>query len=172
MLQCRRSNDVPTMPPKRRNKCMVERSRELRQKMTLPENILWQFLRGSTFAGLRFRRQRPIGLYITDFCCTSKKLIVELDGEYHERIKQEDKERDDFLRERGFAILRFTNDQVFKRIEWVLQTIADELRIDWNKNYDDCVTDVKFPQKLHRLLAGAKKQQEPINKEGSDSVFE
>ena len=138
--------------------------------MTLPEKILWQFLRGSTFAGLRFRRQHPIGRYIADFCCLSKKLIIELDGEYHATIRQADKVRDDFLQKRGFRVLRFTNEHVFDRIEWILQTIADELLIDWHKSYHDCVACVKFPQKLYSLLAGVKRHYVPID-EGCDTVF-
>jgi len=144
--------------------------------MTLPEKILWQFLRGSTLAGLRFRRQHPIGHCVADFCCLSQKLIVELDGEYHEKIKKEDKERDDYLREQGFRVLRFTNDQVFDRIEWILQTIADELAIDWHKSYHDCVASVKVPQKLYALLTGVKKFRKQANGENDsgvgDSVFE
>ena len=157
---------------------MVKRSRELRHKMTLPEKILWQFLRGSIFAGLRFRRQHPIGHYIADFCCPSKKLIIELDGEYHDTIKQEDRQRDDCLRKDGFRILRFTNDQVFERIEWVLHTIADELSVDWHKDYGGYVASVKFPQKLYGLLAGVKRYKEEANgaTDGdagdADSVFE
>ena len=139
---------------------MVKRSRELRQKMTLPEKILWQFLRGSSLAGLRFRRQHPIGSYIADFCCLQKKLIIELDGEYHTKIEQEDKERDDFFKERGFRILHFTNDHVFDRIEWTLQTIAKELEIDWQKNDHDCLSSVKFPQRLYTLLMGVRKYRE------------
>ena len=149
---------------------MVQRSRELRQKMTVPEKILWQFLRGSTFAGLRFRRQHPIGHYIADFCCLARKLVIELDGEYHEKIRQQDKERENVLLAQGFHVLRFTNEQVLDRIEWVLQTIADELSIDWHKSYHECVAGVKFPLKLHSLLAETKKQQKPCD-EDSDSVF-
>ena len=149
---------------------MVTRSRELRQRMTLPEKILWQFLRGSAFAGIRFRRQHPIGRYIADFYCPAKKLIIELDGEYHKNFRREDKDRDDFLRNNGFRVLRFTNDHVFDRIEWILQTIAGELEIDWKKNYHDCVGSVKFPQKLYALLAGVKKYREQTDEE-IDSIF-
>ena len=160
-----------TMSIKYRNKFVVKRSRELRKKMTLPEKILWQFLRGSTFAGLRFRRQHPIGRYIADFCCPSKKLIIELDGEYHENIRQEDQDREDFLQKHGFRVLRFTNDHVFDCIEWILQSIADELAIDWGKNYHDCATCVKFPQKLYALLSGVKRYRKKTNEE-DNCVFE
>ena len=153
------------MPGKGLNRFIVRRSRELRQKMTLPEKILWQFLRGSTFAGLRFRRQHPIGQYITDFCCLSEKLIIELDGEYHEHIRQEDNHRDDFLRKHGFRVLRFKNDHVFERVEWILQTIADELAIDWQKTYHDCVACVKFPQRLAALLTEVRRHRKSTNEE-------
>lgn len=139
--------------------------------MTLPERILWQFLRGSCFAGLRFRRQHPIGYYIADFCCPSKKLIIELDGKYHETIRQEDKERDDYLQKHGFRVLRFTNDHILDRMEWTLQTIAEELKIDWKKSYHDYVDQVKFPQKLYALLAGVRKYREQIDVE-LDDIFE
>ena len=152
------------------NKFMLKRSRELRQRMTLSEKILWQFLRSSSFAGLRFRRQHPIGRYIVDFCCLRKKLIIELDGRYHNATTQEDKDRDIFLKNRGFRILRFTNDQVFDQIDGLLQTIADELTIDWQKGYHDCVSDVKYPQRLYALLSGVRKNRGKIESK-ADSVF-
>ena len=128
--------------------------------MTLPEKILWQFLRSSSLAGNRFRRQHPIGGYIADFCCIKAKLIIELDGRYHDKIQQDDEKRDHFFRKRGFRVLHFTNDHVFDRIDWLLQTIAHELEINWEKSYHDCLAYVKYPQRLHALLAGVKQYRE------------
>ena len=147
------------------NSFIVKRSREFRHKMTLAEKILWQFLRGSCFAGLRFRRQHPVGYYIVDFCCPKKKLIIELDGKCHEKTEREDKDRDGVLKKHGFRVLRFTNDHVFDHIDWILQTIASELAIDWHKNYYDCIDDVKFPQRLYALLAKIKNYREKITTE-------
>ena len=158
------------------NKFTALRSRELRQKMTLPEKILWQFLRGSCFAGLRFRRQHPVGRYIVDFCCPKKKLVIELDGEYHTTIVREDEKRDVFLKKHGFRVLRFTNDHVLDHIEWTLQTIAKELAIDWRKDYHDCLAGVKFPQKLYNLLRGIRVYREktpPCDPSGcAEGVFD
>ena len=148
------------------NKFLVKRSRELRRNMTLPEKILWQFLRGSCFAGLRFRRQHPVGRYIADFCCPQKKLIIELDGGYHAATQREDTDRDRFLNEKGFRILRFTNDHIFDHIEWTLRTIAGELAIDWQKNYRDCIDDVKFPQRLCALLLGIETYRQQTQRKG------
>ena len=150
------------------NRFVLMRSRELRQRMTLPEKVLWQFLRGCSFAGLRFRRQHPIGDYIADFCCPQKKLVVELDGGCHNTTEQEDSERDDFLKKRGFRVLRFSNDHVFDRIDSILQTIADELKIDWKKNYHDCVASVKYPQRLYALLNGVQAYRASNEKETDD----
>jgi very-short-patch-repair endonuclease len=134
--------------------------------MTLSEKILWQFLRGSCFAGLRFRRQHPVGRYVVDFYCSQKKLIIELDGEYHDHIQHEDKDREDFFVKQGFRVLRFTNEHFIDHMELTLQAIACTLAIDWQKSYYDCVRDVKCPKKLHALLRGVKKFREAERMEG------
>src|SRR5260370_33825496 len=56
------------------------RARQLRQQMSLPEVVLWQALRKARFAGLRIRRQHPIGPYILDFYCPAARLAIEVDG--------------------------------------------------------------------------------------------
>jgi len=154
------------------NRFVLARSRELRQRMTLPEKVLWQFLRGCTFAGLRFRRQHPIGDYIADFCCPQKKVVIELDGGYHHATKQADAERDAFLKQRGFRVFHFTNDHVFDRIDWLLQTIASELEIDWEKDYHDCVESVKYPRRLYALLDGIQQHRERKEREIDAVVLE
>ena len=55
----------------------------LRKQSTAAERVLWDGLRGRRLAGLKFRRQHPLGLYIVDFCCPERNLIVEVDGEVH-----------------------------------------------------------------------------------------
>ncbi|MEJ1968138.1 MAG: DUF559 domain-containing protein [Rhizomicrobium sp.] len=57
-----------------------KRARALRRKMTLPEILLWQQLRGRKLRGLSFRRQHPVGPYILDFFCASAALAIEVDG--------------------------------------------------------------------------------------------
>ena len=153
------------------NRFTLRRSRELRQRMTLPEKILWQFLRGSAFAGLRFRRQHPIGNYIADFCCPQRKLVIELDGEYHRTIKQADENRDDYFKKCGFHVLHFTNDHVLDHVDRLLQTIACELGIDWKKSYHDCISDIKYPQRLDTLLAGVKEYREKNRNEQGIYTF-
>ena len=65
-----------------------KRARELRRKMTLPEVVLWRALRKGRLAGLRIRRQHPIGPYILDFYCPSARLAIEVDGSVHDITAQ------------------------------------------------------------------------------------
>jgi len=81
--------------------------------MTSSEKRLWSFLRNRSLHGLKFRRQQPIDGYIADFCCLESKLVIELDGSIHNKKDQQeyDQERDAHLRDQGFRILRFSNDE-------------------------------------------------------------
>src|SRR5687768_8711103 len=62
----------------------VERARSLRQEMSLPEVVLWQAL-CSRPHGFKFRRQHPVGGYVADFAHLRSRLLIEIDGESHER---------------------------------------------------------------------------------------
>jgi len=95
-----------------------------RQKPTEAESILWDQLKGNFF-GCHFRRQHIIGPFITDFACLKKKLIIELDGGYHQLPEQQtsDKERTEWLESKGFKVLRFTNEEVTFNTQRVLESI-------------------------------------------------
>ena len=77
----------------------------------------------------QFYRQKNIGDYIVDFYCPGAKLIVEVDGSHHYKTKNvhEDKKRDNFLSDLGFEVLRFSNRDILKNIDGVLQEIYDHL---------------------------------------------
>jgi len=103
-------------------------AKENRQKETLAETILWKFLRGCQL-GVNFRRQHIIGDYIADFACLPLKLIVELDGGYHQLPEQQlsDEERTTWLNSKGFKVLRFSNEEVIGNIEGTLETIKKNI---------------------------------------------
>ena len=107
------------------------RAKQLRAAMTRAETLLWRYLKAGHLDGLPFRRQAPMGAFIVDFVCHSARIIVELDGESHDFAQrlQRDQVRDRWLAGRGYAVLRFTNDQVLKNLEGVLLTIGDAARI-------------------------------------------
>jgi very-short-patch-repair endonuclease len=103
------------------------RARALRRDMSLPEVILWQTLPKGKLAGLRFRRQHPIGPYILDFYCPSARLAVEVDGFAHDtgaRLRR-DERRQAWLTERGVTVLRIRASDILKgeRLEAVLTGI-------------------------------------------------
>ncbi len=99
--------------------------------MTDAEAALWSELRGRRFAGLKFRRQRPIGPYIVDFVCYKPKLVIELDGGQHneKHLAENDAVRTDWLNARGFKVLRFWDDDALQRMESVLQMILLEVTL-------------------------------------------
>jgi very-short-patch-repair endonuclease len=102
----------------------TKNARRLRRNATIPERMLWNRLRGGSLAGLKFRRQQPIGPYIVDFYCHEVALVVEVDGRSHDDRGNEDSRREVFLREQQrLQVLRVSNDDVLKEMESVMFAI-------------------------------------------------
>lgn len=103
------------------------RAKELRRRMTRAETLLWRYIKAHRIEGLGFRRQAAMGNYIADFVCHSARLIVELDGESHDFQSRQttDRRRDAWFASQGYAVLRFTNDQVLRELEGVVQVIRE-----------------------------------------------
>ena len=104
---------------------LVERARSLRNAPTPFETILWSRLSRSQLGGYKFRRQAVIGPFICDFLCPAKAMIVEVDGDTHDPVK--DASRDARLLRRGFTTIRFTNDDVRRNLDGVLDVILAKL---------------------------------------------
>ena len=102
---------------------LTHRARESRQDSSFPERLLWGLLRNRKLAGMKFRRQFPIGCYIVDYFCFEESLIVELDGASHTGRFKSDSERQRFLESNGFRVLRLTNDDVMSNREAVALAI-------------------------------------------------
>ena len=94
----------------------VGRARSLRSRMTLPEVVLWQLLRGSRLGSLRFRRLHPVGTHVLDFFCPSARLAVEVDGTIHgdPQAANRDARRDARLQARGIRVLRVSAAAVLR----------------------------------------------------------
>lgn len=105
---------------------LKENARKNRANMTEAEMILWERLIYYP-RPIRFRRQHIIGDYIVDFACLEKKLIIEVDGEYHSNDKQKefDDLRTEYLNRLGFSVVRFTNEQVVNCINDVIAYIEE-----------------------------------------------
>jgi len=103
---------------------IFENAKALRYNMTPAEEFLWEKLRINN-RNIKFRRQHPLGNYIADFYCHQYQLVIELDGSIHQlpEIQIRDQEKQAFLESEGLKVLRFTNQQVFKNSERVLEEI-------------------------------------------------
>jgi very-short-patch-repair endonuclease len=101
----------------------VQRAKELRAGMTRAEAVLWERVRRNGLHGLHFRRQQLIDGFIADFYCHAARLVVEIDGEVHDERQGYDTERTELFQARGLAILRFTNEEVFRNLDGTLEII-------------------------------------------------
>ncbi|MDB5801951.1 MAG: cytosine-5-methyltransferase [Rhodocyclales bacterium] len=102
---------------------LLDNAKRLRTEQTEAEKCLWYHLRAHRFMGLKFKRQKPVGPYITDFICLEKHLVVEVDGGQHAEALTYDEARDKYLNEQGFAVLRFWNNDVLNQTDAVLEKI-------------------------------------------------
>ena len=111
------------------NKKLIPLARNLRKNMTTPEILLWSRLRMKQVKGYQFYRQRPIGEYIVDFYCPQADLVIEIDGAHHfeEHGLLSDKEKNEFLKNCGLKVLRFTNNEVMSNIAEVVEQIESDL---------------------------------------------
>lgn len=103
------------------------KAKALRRRMTAAERILWKRLRMRQVKGEHIRRQHPYGMYILDFYCFKSGLVIELDGAIHRFSKSYDKERTEYLESTGLKVIRFKNEDVETRIDWVMETIERQL---------------------------------------------
>jgi very-short-patch-repair endonuclease len=107
----------------------IQNAREFRKHPTFSEKILWNSLRNRRMAGVKFRRQHPVGQFVLDFFCREKSVAIEIDGRIHERIdkSEHDMERTKYLALRGITLLRFSNDQVLDNLPLVLREIQKSI---------------------------------------------
>ncbi len=105
---------------------MRDRARMLRANQTKAEQTLWFELRSRRLQGFKFRRQVPIGRFVVDFLCTEKQLIVEVDGGQHSQ--NTDAERDRWLCDQSYTVLRYWNNEVLENLDGVLEDILANLQ--------------------------------------------
>ncbi len=103
---------------------LKENAKQMRKEPTEAEKAFWEIATSGQLEA-KFRRQHIIGDYIVDFVCFEKKLIVEIDGGYHDDVEQqiEDNLRSEELKDYGFAILRLRNEEVIGNPEEVIRKV-------------------------------------------------
>jgi very-short-patch-repair endonuclease len=117
----------------------------------MAEALLWNELKTKRLGGFKFVRQMPIGPYFADFACRSVKLVIELDGSQHADSAY-DRRRDEFMRARGYSVLRFWSSNVVKQMRGVCETVLAAL--DGRLGEDMVSPDLRF------VLARAHKKTE------------
>jgi very-short-patch-repair endonuclease len=105
---------------------LSEVARKLRKNQTEAEKKLWSKLRREKLKGVKFRRQQPIGDYIVDFVTFEINLVIEVDGGQHQE-NEEDELRDEWLKQEGFSVLRFWNNDVLHNTDGVLKKIRGKI---------------------------------------------
>jgi len=119
----------------RENSVIIETARALRRKSTRCESILWKKLRNKKLNGVKFHRQHAIKFiigsqkrfFVADFYCSEHKLVIEIDGEIHERQKDYDELRTYIMNAIGIKVIRFKNKEVEYNLGDVLTKITKEL---------------------------------------------
>ena len=103
-------------------------AKKLKKNPTDAEKVLWGYLKGGQL-GQPFRRQHIIGEFIADFLCLPAHLIIEVDGGYHQLPEQQvdDETRTQWLNQRGYRVIRFTNEQVIFDTDNVIEAIKTYL---------------------------------------------
>lgn len=103
----------------------------LHRNMTKAEASLWKYaLKAKQIKGYQFRRQRPVLQYIADFMCKELKLIIEVDGITHhseEQVKYDNLRTTD-LKNAGFTVIRFKDEDVLKNMNGIIFQI--EMKIE------------------------------------------
>lgn len=117
----------------KRHETLRARAKENRTDLTDPERALWEIVRAKRLGGVKFVRQAVRPPYLPDFAARSERLIVELDGDTHHTAEAQtyDARRTAVLRENGWRVLRFGNNEVMTNPEGIARTILLALGKDW-----------------------------------------
>ena len=109
------------------NAKLTKNAKHLRREMTREERHLWyDFLKQLP---VTLHRQKTLGFFIVDFYIASSKLVIELDGSQHyeEEHQQKDQNRDGWLKNEGYTVLRYSNADINYRFSGVCKDILNHL---------------------------------------------
>ena len=101
------------------------RAKEMRANPTPAEKVLWEKLKNKQL-GIKFRQQHIVNKFIVDFCSIEKALIIEVDGEIHDNQKEADSQRSEILKNEGYSVIRFSNDEIINNIDNVISIIKSK----------------------------------------------
>ena len=114
--------------PMQYEKYLKSNSQALRKNMTKEERHLWyDYLKSLPVS---VYRQHMIGPYIVDFYIPSSAIVIELDGSQHytEDGPEKDRQRDEYLLQKGLTVLRYQNSYFHSHFIEVCEDIARHLK--------------------------------------------
>ena len=136
----------------------------LRRDPTDAESVIWSKLRNKEFKGYKFYRQYGIGYYVADFYCPKLSLAIEIDGasHYSESGLAYDDTRTKYFLSVGVRMLRFTNIDVLKNIQGVMETL-------WELTPPSAIFKPTPPSPLFELKRGERAHSRSFRKVGGNT---
>ncbi len=111
------------------NTSLTDYAKENRKQLTKQEWIFWNLvLKKKNFFWYKFRRQKVIWSFILDFYCSKLLLWIEIDGWYHNETQDYDEVRDSEINKRWIAVIRFTNEDIDRNLEWVVYELEEIIK--------------------------------------------
>ena len=111
------------------NTSLTDYAKENRKHSTKQEWIFRNLvLKKKQFLWYKFRRQKVIWSFILDFYCPKLLLWIEIDGWYHNERQDYDEVRDLEINKRWIAVIRFTNEEIDRNLEWVIYDLEDIIK--------------------------------------------
>jgi|SRR5688572_14987999 very-short-patch-repair endonuclease len=92
----------------------LDAAKRMRCEPTQGEGLAWEILRGRRLDGLKFRRQQVISGFIADFYCAEHRIVLEIDGDVHDRegAAEADAQRSVVFARLDIAVARIKTNEV------------------------------------------------------------
>jgi very-short-patch-repair endonuclease/16S rRNA G966 N2-methylase RsmD len=103
-------------------------ARELRNKPTNAEKIIWNEILSNKKTGYKFTQQKPLDGYIVDFYCPALLTAIEIDGSSHDDKQKKDAARTEDLNSMVIKVIRYTNDQIENDLAFVGNDLQNKLQ--------------------------------------------
>jgi very-short-patch-repair endonuclease len=113
------------------NDKLVSRAREFRKNRTEAETVFWnKVLKNKNIKKYKFTQQKPLGDFVADFYCSKLLLVIEIDGNIHNKLKGRDKERSEILLYKyGIKVIRYKNNDLLDNLEKIINEFKNEVKL-------------------------------------------
>ncbi len=106
---------------------MIQASRDLKEKVSVAEQRLWEYFRDGRFCNVNFNRQFVLGSYIVNFVSLEHKLVIEIGGESSLESADYHARKIAYLQSLNYKVIHFLDYDVLHNIRVVLEVIHNEV---------------------------------------------